>query len=236
MSEKFTCPICGEPTRIYMGNARKDRLCGKHADELKAGKIEQCPDCSAWINAGETCKCAKKTSKGTKDVNKSSCILCGEESYGYLFCKQCFKKYSDKTITVSITNCSTFEIIDEYGNRKYKTCNGLFVRSTQEKIIYDELFNRKIRCEYEKTFTYKDENGEIKTIKPDFYLTDYNLYIEHWGYADSKDPQYQKIKQYKEKIYHSKNLRVAGTSSKDIEDISAAIDRILVEFDIVLPN
>lgn len=38
--DKLTCPICGEPTRVYMGNARKDRLCGKHADELKAGKIE----------------------------------------------------------------------------------------------------------------------------------------------------------------------------------------------------
>ena len=34
-NEKLTCPICGEPTRVYMGNARKDRLCGKHADMLK---------------------------------------------------------------------------------------------------------------------------------------------------------------------------------------------------------
>ena len=219
-----------------MGNARKDRLCGKHADEFKAGFIIQCPDCNDWITDDKPCKCKRKKAKEVKEVHKSSCILCGEESHGYLFCKQCFGKYSDKTITVSITNCSDFEIIDEYGNRKYKTCNGLFVRSTQEKIIYDELFHRKIRCEYEKTFTYKDENGEIKTIKPDFFLTDYNLYIEHWGYADSKDPQYQKTKQYKEKIYHSKNLRVAGTSSKDIEDIATAIDRILVEFDIVLPN
>ena len=40
MSEELKCPICGEPTRVYMGNARKDKLCAKHADELKAGKIE----------------------------------------------------------------------------------------------------------------------------------------------------------------------------------------------------
>jgi len=39
MAEKLVCPICGAPTRVYMGNARKDRLCGKHADELKAGKL-----------------------------------------------------------------------------------------------------------------------------------------------------------------------------------------------------
>ena len=40
-NEKLTCPICGEPTRVYMGNARKDRLCGKHADMLKAGDLLQ---------------------------------------------------------------------------------------------------------------------------------------------------------------------------------------------------
>ena len=39
MEKELVCPICGAPTRVYMGNARKDRLCGKHADELKAGKI-----------------------------------------------------------------------------------------------------------------------------------------------------------------------------------------------------
>ena len=39
MSEELKCPICGQPTRVYMGNARKDRLCAKHAHELKAGRI-----------------------------------------------------------------------------------------------------------------------------------------------------------------------------------------------------
>ena len=39
MSNDLICPICGEPTRVYMGNARKDRLCGKHADMLKAEEI-----------------------------------------------------------------------------------------------------------------------------------------------------------------------------------------------------
>ena len=37
------CPICGQPTSSYMGHERKDRLCRKHANELKAGKIELRP-------------------------------------------------------------------------------------------------------------------------------------------------------------------------------------------------
>ena len=44
MFEELKCPICGSPTRVYMGHARKDRLCGNHADMLKAGKIELSPD------------------------------------------------------------------------------------------------------------------------------------------------------------------------------------------------
>ena len=36
---KLLCPICGQATRVYMGNARKDLLCGKHADALKSGEI-----------------------------------------------------------------------------------------------------------------------------------------------------------------------------------------------------
>ena len=34
MAEVLKCPICDQPTRVYMGNARRDRLCAKHADEL----------------------------------------------------------------------------------------------------------------------------------------------------------------------------------------------------------
>ena len=39
-NKTLICPICDNPTRVYMGNARKDGLCGKHADMLKAGECE----------------------------------------------------------------------------------------------------------------------------------------------------------------------------------------------------
>jgi len=39
-NDNLICPICGMPTRSYMGHARKDRLCGTHADQLKSGAIE----------------------------------------------------------------------------------------------------------------------------------------------------------------------------------------------------
>ena len=39
-NKDLICPICGEPTSVYMGNARKDRLCRKHGMMLKNGEIE----------------------------------------------------------------------------------------------------------------------------------------------------------------------------------------------------
>ena len=50
--ENKTCPICGNPTRVYMGNARKDGLCGYHADLLKAEKIVLKDGVYVYTNTG----------------------------------------------------------------------------------------------------------------------------------------------------------------------------------------
>ena len=233
-NESLICPVCGEPTRVYMGNARKDRLCAKHADMLKAGELTQCPDCQVWHKTGETCTCKMPVpNKSTREpASELTCIICKEPSNGKHFCYKCFKKYHEKTITVEIKSCSEFTITDAYGNKDTKTANGLYVRSLSEKIIYDELFRRGIKCEYERTVTYKNEKGEIKELHPDFYLTDYKLYIEHWGYLDSRNKEYEETKKYKEKIYNAKGFRLAATTSKDIKDIQSAIERLLLENDI----
>ena len=47
-NENLICPICGKPTSVWYGNARKDKLCREHAQQLKEGVIEQCPDCGKY--------------------------------------------------------------------------------------------------------------------------------------------------------------------------------------------
>lgn len=234
MNEELKCPICGEPTSIYMGNARRDRLCRKHAKDFKEGLIEQCADCGKWHETGENCECKKHSIiKEEKELTDNlTCIICGEPSNGKHFCYKCWKKYKDRTITIQVKNCVEYLITDAYGNKDTKTANGLYVRSLSEKIIYDEFYRRGIRCEYERTVTYKDEKGEIQELHPDFYLTDYKLYLEHWGYLETKNKEYLESKEYKEKIYKSKGYKFAATVSQDIRDIQAAIERILLENDI----
>ena len=230
-TEKLICPICGEPTRVWMGNARKDRLCGKHADMLKAGELVL-DDKGHYVKQSAEPAAVVKELPKEDNASELTCIICGEPSNGKHFCYKCFKKYHERTITVEIKGCSEFTITDAYGNKDTKTANGLYVRSLSEKIIYDELFRRGIKCEYERTVTYKNEKGEIKELHPDFYLTDYKLYIEHWGYLDSRNKEYEETKKYKEKIYNAKGFRLAATTSKDIKDIQSAIERLLLENDI----
>ncbi len=231
-----TCVICGKPSGMYP-------LCREHLTMKNEGTVVKCPDCGTWHYAKEICECQKPKTPPKKtyieeNVEKNdeiTCLLCGEPSNGKHFCSKCWKEnfatYGNeeskiKKITVVIDNHLKCEIIDKYGNRTYKTQNGMFVRSQQEKIIYDELYSRNIKVIYEPSVFYKNENGETEDLHPDFYLPDYNLYIEHWGY-DSTD--YIKTKKFKEGIYKAQGKKIAGTTGEDIKDIKTAIDKIFFE-------
>lgn len=145
MKEQLKCPICGEPTRVYMGNARKDKLCGKHADELKAGKIEQCLDCGAWIPTNTLCSCQKNKLRSKKEetTDELTCIICNEPSNGKHFCFKCYQKYKNRSVDIRITNCNNIKILDEYGNLTVKCDDGRCVRSRAEALIYNWFFNKK---------------------------------------------------------------------------------------------
>ena len=220
-----TCAICGKPSGMYP-------LCFACMKEKNNGNIVKCEECNTWHKINEPCNCANKDQKAKEatESNNLKCIICGEnEAFtNSHFCKACYMKYKNKKITILISHCQESKIVDEYGNRDVKTDNGMFVRSQQEKIIYDELYRRGLRTEYEKTFYYM-EDGITKDLHPDFYLADYDIYIEHWGYESSNDEKYKESKKYKEAIYKAQGAKIYGTTNEDIKDIKSAIGRILFE-------
>ena len=226
-NEILTCPICGEPTNVYMGKARKDRLCRKHGMLANKGEIVKCEDCGKWNEAGVACNC-KTNTKAPKETNASelTCIICGEPSNGKHFCPKCYHEYKNHSIDIRITNCRDVEIIDKYGNKKIKTKDGRFVRSLSEKIILDYFFDHFTRVIYEKTISYVNEKGESAELHPDFYLPDFDLYIEFNGLTNKT---YLRKKEYVNKIYASKGFKVAILDSNDINDIEGTLDRILDE-------
>ena len=213
-SQKLICPICGEPTRVYMGNARKDRLCGKHADMLKAGEL--------ILNESGQFVSQKAVTKESPNENAAStltCILCGENSNGKHFCLKCYKDYKDKSIDLRITNCKDVEILDKYGNLTIECDDGRKVRSRAEALISNFFYNNKIRSVYEKTIYYK-EDGEDKTLHPDFYLPDYEVYIE---YNEITKKSYLKSKEYTQKIYAQLGLKVIIMDDKDLNSIAGCL-------------
>ena len=224
--EELKCPICGEPTLIYMGNARKDRLCRKHAKDLKDGLIERCSNCGKWHKTGETCSC-QQHAENKKSDNELTCIICGQPSNGKHFCYECWKKYRDKSIDIRISNCSSIQILDEYGTKSIRAKDGRLVRSLSEKIIIDYFFDNFIRVVYEKTIPYTNEKGEEKELHPDFYLTDYDLYIEFNGLTNKA---YLKMKDYANKIYKEKGLKVEILESSDLGDIEVTMEKLLSKY------
>ena len=174
-NENLICPICGEPTNVYMGNARRDRLCKKHGSLANKGEIKLCTNCGKWYKTDENCQCTKSvaTTEIKENTSDITCILCGEPSNGKHFCLKCYREYKDHSVDIRIKNCRDIEIIDKYGNKKIKTKDGRFVRSLSEKIILDYFFDHYVRVVYEKTIPYINEKGENAELYPDFYLQDY---------------------------------------------------------------
>lgn len=245
MSNELICPICGKPTSVYMGKARRDRLCKEHAAALKAGKIEQCEDCGAWHNAGEVCACKRTHTIEKKEAedniiiineqNKSRCITCGRKTDGLLFCGMCYKKYNNKELLFKITKCSSVELLDENYEGRFVCKDGHVVKSKSEREIDNYLFSKGIPHAYERVLPYGKTEKEV--LHPDFLLPNYlgfgkDVYIEHWGYDDN-NRDYTKTRKFKMPIYEKLGITLICTYEKtDASNIDAALERKLNKINI----
>lgn len=55
------------------------------------------------------------------------------------------------------------------------------VKSLDEVSIANFLFLNGVRYEYERAYPFESADPEHRSYKPDFYLPDYDIYIEHFG-------------------------------------------------------
>ena len=55
------------------------------------------------------------------------------------------------------------------------------VKSQQEVMIANFLYINGINYKYEMPYKYETANRDYRQYKPDFYLPDYDIYIEHFG-------------------------------------------------------
>lgn len=220
MKDELKCPICGNPTYIYFGNPRKDRLCQKHGKELHDGLIEQCPDCGKWHETGKNCDCKLEKSQNKEQDTEITCLICGQPSNGKHFCINCYHKYKNKVLYLQVKKCKEFTKLEAEYESELVCDDGHLVKSTYEKIIDNWLYSAGIKHAYEKTI----DISETQNITPDFYIPEYNgtkdIYIEFWGYGE-ENKKYQQIKEYKMNIYPElvkrDNIAVIYLNKKEVE-------------------
>ncbi len=221
------CVICGEPSGMYP-------LCKKHMQMKNNGEVIK-NEKGQWV-----IKQKENDESSEVDITKeNTCIICGKESNGYHLCKECYKKYKNKKILISITNSTKSELLDEEYEGNYRCADGHIVKSIQEREIDNYLFNKGIRHAYEASYSVDAEDE----IHPDFFLPNYirigtdgkeeepiDIYIEHFGINGNKE--YEKKKEWKKQIYEKNNSTIICTYADEIKkDIYGTLDRKLKFFE-----
>ncbi|NCC15926.1 MAG: hypothetical protein EOM28_06195 [Clostridia bacterium] len=104
------------------------------------------------------------------------------EAYDY------YKDVDHETIKSKIENLK----------REKCTLKGERVKSYEEVVIANFLYMNGINYEYERVYPFKQQDRFRKQYTPDFYLTDYEIYLEHFGISrDNRVPWLSKIEEKK---------------------------------------
>jgi DNA helicase-4 len=128
------------------------------------------------------------------------------------------------------TGRTSFSEYKKMHGSMYKTLNGELVKSGGERMIADYLFRNKIRYEYEKSAM---DSSNRRIGRPDFYLSDYDIYVEYWGMVateDGKDrKEYQKGMEWKMAKYKEAGIRLISIYPHEIENLDSFFQKKLKE-------
>src|SRR5712691_9024779 len=116
-----------------------------------------------------------------------------------------------------------FESPPEYGTPSV-TLTGQPVKSKGERVIADYFTRHGIPYYYEAMATTNDWFiFKAKISRPDFYLPQYNLFIEYWGLVDSPDrrtrDRYIKSMRWKMAQYHRNNIPVLSIYPSNLSSL-----------------
>ena len=101
-----------------------------------------------------------------------------------------------------------------------KTCR---VRSKAEKKIANFLADSGLHFSYEAPLRL----GEV-VLHPDFYLIDYDVYVEYWGLADS-DSQYNAIHHAKLSLYQQHGVAIISLYPRHLGHLNSVFPELFRE-------
>jgi hypothetical protein len=110
----------------------------------------------------------------------------------------------------------------EYGVKSV-TPKGEEVRSMAERQIADYFERNNINYVYEREAKSKFLFFESTIGHPDFYLPDYDVYVEYWGLVDADDSrtrtQYVKNMKRKMGIYYQNNIKFISIYPRNLGNL-----------------
>lgn len=139
------------------------------------------------------------------------------------------RKLYEKLKTLILHSKEYDEVVEKIKENKeeYKTFNYEIVKSNEEILIANYLFRNNIKYQYEYPYKYNTATEKYRQYRPDFYLPEYDVYIEHFGInKEGKTPQYspeeEKIYlegiEWKRKIHKQKNTKLIESYSYEFSD------------------
>lgn len=100
-------------------------------------------------------------------------------------CLDYYRNIDFETLKGKCKEKSVNEYTKELKNNK-QTIKGEKVKSLEEVMIANYLFLNGINYVYECKYPFKSSDKSKKIYRPDFYLPDYDIYIEHFGITKNK--------------------------------------------------
>ncbi|MFA5343073.1 MAG: hypothetical protein WC381_03825 [Kiritimatiellia bacterium] len=122
-----------------------------------------------------------------------------QKAFQRVFCDKCFDEvYLDRR---------NFDTKVEL-NKTLTTKSGTLVQSDGERLIADYLTRQGLAYRYDERFRILDGYA----IRPDFYLPEFDVYIEYWG-MDTADYKIGMLK--KQKLYQQEGKRLISIYPED---------------------
>lgn len=126
-----------------------------------------------------------------------------------------------------------------------KTINGEQVKSIEEVIIANYLYLNGVKYIYEYQYPYDIEDNYRKIYRPDFYLPDYDVYIEHFGVnkdynapwlSEIEEQKYVEGIQWKRELHKENKTRLIETYSyynsegRLLSELEQKLSKLGIEF------
>jgi hypothetical protein len=183
-----------------------------HADYVRAAANDCAAAAEMAIREAESRRkhwCARCRRPVTKEESAA-----GIERYGKPYCRHCLDE--------RILEERNFEA-DVVAAKQLRTTDDVAVQSRGEKRIGDWLSCKRIEYVYDERYRIA---GDV-SIRPDFYLPEFDLYIEYWG---MQEQDYLARKSEKKFLYQRAGKKLISLDWRDLENIESVLEEKLSRY------